>query len=664
MGAMKRIIEKRRLLLMLCIVLLGLAACAPASDVAVTTDAGVFFPDPNLDMAIRRAIGKYQGPIQSSDIEDLTSLSLARRNVTDLTGLEQAANLEWLEILDTDINDVSPLAQLKKLNGLVVDVGQIADMSALDSLTDLTVYRAVSFPDERLEDAIGDTIGKPHGPIYVTDLEELVSLSLVGWDVTDFTGLEYCVNLERLEIQGSGVSDLSPLAPLVSLTELALDPNQIRDLSLPDFPGNVTVLEAAAFTDRNLEAAVRAALRQPKGTIYTADLEEVTSLFLSGRKIADLTGLEFVVNLTVLEIDDNPIEDLSPLAALASLTKLVVDPEQIRFDPPIASLTNAEVFAIVDIPDENLEAALREAIDRPSGDIYSVELEELEAFSFTGIRIDDLTGIEWCTGLTELVLDNTWNDDITLLADLSGLTYLSLRDNRISDITPLANLSNLSVLSLDDNEITDIAPLADLSNIRILSLGDNQITDISPLASLASLNELHLDGNQISDVSPLASLDDLVSVWLHGNGLGDVSPLASLSSLAILVLGPGDVADTSLPTFVADTAILLAVSFPDENLEAAIREVLTKPDGPVYIHELEGLTSLSLSGMELANLAGLEYCTALKQLYLDNNEISDISPLASLVNLTDLRLNNNPLSNTSMYTNIRELEERGVTVQW
>ncbi len=711
MGMMKRTIEKHVLLLVLSIMMLGLAACGPAPDVAVAPEDEVFFPDSNLETAVRRAIGKYQDPIQASDLEELTSLSLAGRNVVDLTGLDRAVNLEWLEIHDSRIGDVSPLAPLRNLNGLVMEVNQIGDMSPLDSLTGLVVHRTVTFPDKRFEDAIRETMGKARGPIYIDELEGLVFLSLAGSDISDLTGLEYFASLERLELHGNRISDLSSLAALDNLAELVLDPEQIEYLLLPHFLTGVFVLEAVAFPDRNLEAAIRETIDKPEGSISPSDLEEVTSLSLSGQMITDLTGLEYCVNLKTLEINDNWIGDMSSLAALTNLTSLVVDSEQVEDASLVASLTGVRVLEIVDIPDETVEAALRGAIGKPEGAIYASELEQIESFSLTGIRIEDLTGLGRCTGLTRLSLEESWISDIAPLAGLSNLSVLSLRGNRISDVTPLAGLSNLSVLSLRDNRVTDIAPLAGLSNLSILSLGDNQITNIAPLARLSNLNELYVDDNEIRDVSPLASLDNLVSVWLQGNEPRDVSPLASLKNLATLVLDAGDAEDASQLTLLADTAILLAVSFPDANLEAAVREAIAKPEGPVYAHEVEALTALSLSGLDVVDLTGLEYCTNLKRLelhdneisdisslasltsltrlYLHDNEIIDISPLALLVNLTDLRLHNNlivdieplvansglsapdaitlannPLDSASRNSGIPELEQRGVTVQW
>ena len=72
----------------------------------------------------------------------------------------------------------------------------------------------VTFPDANLEAAIRQAINKSEGPIYTTDLEGLLRLFATGRDITDLTGLEYCINLKQLHLQISPICDLSLLASL------------------------------------------------------------------------------------------------------------------------------------------------------------------------------------------------------------------------------------------------------------------------------------------------------------------------------------------------------------------------------------------------------------------------------------------------------------------
>ena len=130
-------------------------------------------------------------------------------------------------------------------------------------------------------------------------------------------------------------------------------------------------------------------------------------------------------------------------------------------------------------------------------------------------------------------------------------------------------------------------------------------------------------------------------------------------------------------------------TFTDANLEAAIRKNINKPQGPIYISNLEALTTLQAQEGGISDLTGLEYCVNLQELYLYTNNISDISVLAGLINLEGLHLTNNnisdisplvwnsgfsngdavwlwynPLSITSVDVYISQLEERGVIVTY
>ncbi len=104
---------------------------------------------------------------------------------------------------------------------------------------------------------------------------------------------------------------------------------------------------------------------------------------------------------------------------------------------PTATAAPPEPNTVTFFPDKSLEAAIREALDKPVGGITAEELATIETFNASNLGIADLSGIQYCV----------------------NLTYLDLGDNEITDISPLADLTNLIYLHLNDNEISDISPL-------------------------------------------------------------------------------------------------------------------------------------------------------------------------------------------------------------
>src|SRR3954454_23436547 len=86
---------------------------------------------------------------------------------------------------------------------------------------------------------------------------------------------------------------------------------------------------AGPFPDKNLEAAVRATLQNPKGDLTDELLRNVSVLEANGKSIKDLTGLEKCKNLLGLTLASNQIADLSPLKDLTQLQTLDLSKNQV-----------------------------------------------------------------------------------------------------------------------------------------------------------------------------------------------------------------------------------------------------------------------------------------------------------------------------------------------
>ena len=184
---------------------------------------------------------------------------------------------------------------------------------------------------------------------------------------------------------------------------------------------------------------------------------------------------------------------------------------------------------IVEIPDKNLERAIRERLDLPS----DVAITQQEMLRLTGLAaeaaaVETLVGLEYATNVKSLHLRDNPIKDLTPLAKLTQLELLHMSGVPINDLTPLGNLTQLKELTLTSCGIRDISPLASLTQLILLNLNSNGIVDVSPLANLTALEELWLDGNDIVDVSPLANLTALKKLYLEGNQIVDVSPVQEL----------------------------------------------------------------------------------------------------------------------------------------
>ncbi|MFC1954189.1 leucine-rich repeat domain-containing protein, partial [Chloroflexota bacterium] len=171
-----------------------------------------------------------------------------------------------------------------------------------------TSLNRVTFPDLNLEAAITEAIRKPRGSILPSDLEGLTSLSTENRNITDLTGLEYCINLTHLYLVANQISDISPLASLTNLIWLSLEQNQISDISPLASLTNLTMLDLAG--------------NQISDISPLASLTNLTRLYLGENRISDISPLASLTNLTELRLGRNQISDISPLASLPNLTML------------------------------------------------------------------------------------------------------------------------------------------------------------------------------------------------------------------------------------------------------------------------------------------------------------------------------------------------------
>ena len=146
----------------------------------------------------------------------------------------------------------------------------------------------------------------------------------------------------------------------------------------------------------------------------------------------------------------------------------------------ILLISHASAQIVVEIPDPNLERAIREELGL-SSEFPITQLEMLKLFRLNAQRmqIESLTGLEYATNLEILILEA----------------------NRITDLSPLSNLTALQTLRLGHNFIVDISPLANLTQLTDLNLVDNQIKDVGALANLTQLTDLALANNVIKRLS-------------------------------------------------------------------------------------------------------------------------------------------------------------------
>lgn len=152
-----------------------------------------------------------------------------------------------------------------------------------------------------------------------------------------------------------------------------------------------------------------------------------------------------------------------------------------------------------------IEAAIRDRIRKPEGELGAADFERIKHLSLVGMGLTDITPLAKLSKLKSLVLDYNEISDLTPLAGLVELEKLHLGSNRITDLSPLKNLKKLKFVPLFRNRISDLSPIANWSQAEYLALYCNPISDLRPLHGLRELSKVKLQGNPVSSKSLAAA---------------------------------------------------------------------------------------------------------------------------------------------------------------
>ena len=263
-------------------------------------------PDLNLRYAIQRHLAKPLGQsITSIEMKELYYLIAPPWEIADLTGLELATNLRWLNLSGNRISDISPLQQTTRLESLNLSGNAVADISPLRELQDL---KDVNLSDNHISD--------------VSSLANKTKLRNLTLDRNEISVIAPLVNLDSLEtlsIEDNLISDLSRLPTFKELKSLNMGGNTISDLT----PLNRNRLPALSglYIQRNSIADI-----QP-----LTSLPSLNWLDLSKNRIADASPIgDSLWSLSSLDLTDNQLVDIGPLLSHGALDYLTLGGNRIR----------------------------------------------------------------------------------------------------------------------------------------------------------------------------------------------------------------------------------------------------------------------------------------------------------------------------------------------
>ncbi len=139
----------------------------------------ITIPDENLASAIRETLSlEVDADITQSDMEQLESLSATNQEITDLTGLEYAINLQNLVLTDNQISDIRPLSGLITLVELSLQDNHISDVTPLAGLINLDRLDLVGNPITNREPLLTLLRNNRNVKIYLKNESEPLPVTL------------------------------------------------------------------------------------------------------------------------------------------------------------------------------------------------------------------------------------------------------------------------------------------------------------------------------------------------------------------------------------------------------------------------------------------------------------------------------------------------------
>lgn len=362
--------------------------------------------------------------------------------------------------------------------------------------------RVIAFADENLATRIRAVLDLPAShALTCADMHELEELRLnQAANVTSLAGLEHARNLVRIELYGTGVTDLGPLVGLPQLIDLMLDTvpaNLNFDYSqLEDFP-DLEIL-AVIYTNDQLTSLV-----------FLDEMRGLRELNLRGNRA--LAGQYPVLSaLHDLESLDLGYTDFhhNDLQWLWHMDQLV-----------LLSLSDTEITNLMGL--NNFPAN---------------SLPNLRWLDLTWNELESIAPLANLTQIEYLILRGANVNDYTPLANLTNLIYLDISENLSGVVTPLSSLQSLEQLILDNLGIGNLEPLNGLQSLWLLSLDWNPAMNLAELTNLPNLLYLSARNNGLDNANGLTGLPSLVGIDLSGNSISNLQPLALLPNLAYLIV--------------------------------------------------------------------------------------------------------------------------------
>ncbi|MGB0974219.1 MAG: M4 family metallopeptidase [Flavobacteriaceae bacterium] len=645
-------------------------------------------PDANFEAALG-ALGyddiTDDNQVPTALIENVTTLDVSFKSISDLTGIEDFSALTDLNTFFNSLNtiDLSQNTALESLN---------LSQNPFDSLN-------VS-NNTNLKTLVCQGCGLDDLDVSSNLLLETIEVdnnSMTSFDVTNNTNL-ISLNIKKNELTAIDVSNNLVLEYLNikfnQLTAIDLSNNSnllifysaVNNLTSIDLSNNV-LLEGIDLSNIVLLEEIDTATNSITSIDFSNN-PELTYIDLSNNNITQI-DLSNQSKLAELYLENNPITDLdlsnNPLLIDVSLFDCALENLNLasggNTNVQVMEITNNPNLTCVVVDDASYSTTNWTNIDSQTSfsDTYcrytaipDANFEAaLGALGYDDIADDNQVPTALIEGVTELNVSTQGILDLTGIEDFTALLDLDIRDNSISALDVSSNVL-LTTLLVQDNNLTAIE-VSDNLNLEFLGIARNSISSLD-VSLNSQLTHLLAVDNTITSVD-LSNNPNIEKIGLDDNALVSLNiQNGNNANITLFVIdGNPDLTcvlvddvtysttnwtDIDSQTSFSDTYCRYT-AIPDANFEAALGALGyddISEDNQVPTALIENVTTLDVSIQQISDLTGIEDFSALTNLntflnYLNTIDLSQNTALESL----DLSHNSFDSLDVSTNTNLKTL---------
>ena len=349
-------------------------------------------------------------------------------------------------------------------DGTVIENKRIE--TAEQSAAEEQIQAEITFREELIEEAVRKELGlSKTDKITASMLENVRKLRIVGKEILDdedtFWGEGHHVDGKDSSfgsVRGN-ITDLSDLAQMVNLEELALCNQKIEDISgLKELP--------------------------------------LKKLYLSKNMITDFSVLLNLIDLDTLCIVENPAENLSVIGECTGILRLNIQGMNLT---DIDFLKNLSLDYL-DMSNVEVENNIFEPL---------AEMKKLDTLCMCDVNEAAAETLSQMSTLKALFM---WGDSTILenLKPLKGMTQLETLafTTQISSLEGIEQFPSLNFLSVSFSLVKDLSPVTGAKNLQVIDISNADIKNFEPLFGHSGLTEVHCTEEQKEEIMKIDSSPD------------------------------------------------------------------------------------------------------------------------------------------------------------